>query len=229
MNLCRAGARLRQLATASFGRFAIAGLVTASVIAACTGTAGSSGGVVTLASSAPGNTAAPSASPADPRTAMLDYSQCMRDHGVDVPDPVFVEGDGGGGGATSGNTTTGQGTNPKEQPGFKAADDACRHFLANITRDLNGKPMSAEEQVAFLHFASCMRDHGIDMADPTFEGGGVSIQIGSDDASGDAGPKIDPKSPAFQAAQDACQHFLSDAGLKGPGGPAVSSSETAAP
>ena len=201
-------------------RFGILTVTFATLLAACSASAGSSTGVLTLASAAPGGSAAPSASAAtDPKTAMLDYAQCMRDHGIDMPDPVFVEN--GGGGATSGGTFkseagSGTGTNPTSNPAFKTANAACEHFLANIRNGIDAKPMSAAEQKAFLDFSACMRDHGIDMADPTFEGGGVSVQIGGPGGGGD-GPKIDPESPAFQAAQNACQHILSDAGVKGIG------------
>jgi hypothetical protein len=198
----------------------IASITLAAVLAACSTPASSAEGVVTLASTAPGASSAPSASPLTPEQAMLAYAQCMRDHGVDMPDPVFnTTGDGGG-------TVTQEGPriDPKSAPGFQAAEDACKHFMADVKRNVTGKPMTAQEQQAFLDFAACMRDHGVEMADPTFEGGGVSIQIGGPGPK-DGGVKIDPQSPAFAAAQTACQHFLQDAGLgkfgAGPGtGPA---------
>jgi hypothetical protein len=221
MRYGRAMARTGILNPIRFARFGILAISFTSLLAACSASAGPSTGVVTLASAAPDGSAAPSASAAtDPRTAMLDYAQCMRDRGIDMPDPVFVEN--GAGGTTSGGTFkseagSGPGTNPKSNAAFKAADTACQHFLANIKNGIDAKPMSAAEQKAFLDFSACMRDHGIDMADPTFEGGGVSVQIGGPGGGGN-GPKIDPQSPAFQAAQAACQHIFTDAGVKGIGG-----------
>jgi hypothetical protein len=129
----------------------------------------------------------------------------MRDHGIDMPDPQT-----GPGGGQTGTVEI----NPKNEAGFQAADTACRHFLAGITRDAGGKQMSAEEQQAFLDFAACMRDHGVAMADPQFESGGMSIRIGGDDGEG---AKVDPQSPAFKNAEDACQHILTDAGIDKPG------------
>lgn len=212
----RAPARTAILSPIRFARFGILALTFATLLAACSASAGPSTGVLTLASADPGASAAPSASAAtDPKTAMLDYAQCMRDHGIDMPDPVFVE-NGGGGSTFQSATGSGPGTDPKSNPAFKEANDACQHFLANIKNGIDSKPMSAKEQKAFLDFSACMRDHGIDMPDPTFEGGGVSVQIGND--GGNSGPKIGPESPAFQAAQDACQHILNDAGVKGIGG-----------
>jgi hypothetical protein len=208
--------------------FGIASLTLATVLAACSTPAGSADSVVTLASADPGASGAPSASPLSPEQAMLAYAQCMRDHGIDMPDPVFNSSGDGGGTVTQ----QGVGVDPQSAPGFQAAEDACKHFMDDVKRNVTGKPMSAEEQQAFLDFAACMREHGVDMADPTFEGGGVSIQIGGPGPK-DGGIKMDPQSPAFAAAQTACQHFLQDAGLgkfgAGPGtGPAPESSSAPA-
>jgi hypothetical protein len=210
-------------------RLVLAAVSLAGLLAACSGAAGASNGVVTLASATPGGSADPSPS-SDPETAMLNYAQCMRDHGVDMPDPVFSH-DGSGGGTV---TQEGPNGNPKDNPGFQAAQQACQHFLDDVRKEGGGKQLSADEQKAFLDFAACMRDHGVDMPDPDFSGGGVSIQVGGPSGGGgggDGGARIDPQSPAFQAAQTACQHFLGDAGMGkfgtggGPaGGPAASAS-----
>jgi hypothetical protein len=207
---------------------AIATVALAALLAACSSPAASANGVVTLASAAPGGSAAPSASAQTPEEAMLSYAQCMRDHGIDMRDPVFNQSGGGGGTVTQ----QGPNINPKAEAGFRAADVACKHFLDDVRREGTTKQLTAEEQQAFLDFAACMRDHGIDMADPTFEQGGVSIQIGVPGDKG-SGPKIDPQSPAFATAQTACKHFLSAAGLDkfggGPGtGPAPQNSAASA-
>lgn len=47
-----------------------------------------------------------------------------------------------------------------------------------------------------LAFARCMRDRGIDMADPE-PGGGVRMAIGERD--------LDTRDPDFQAAEKACR------------------------
>jgi hypothetical protein len=198
---------------------ALAGVGLAIVLAACSARGGtSSNGVVTLGSTAPGSSMAPSPS-ADPQEAMLNFAQCMRDHGVDMPDPVFSTDGKGGGTVTQAGPASG--ANPKDDPGFMAAQEACKHFLDDVRREGTAKQLTAAEQKAFLDFAACMRDHGIDMPDPDFSGGGVSIQIGSPDGNGsDSGPKIGPGSATFEAAQTACQHFLDAVGMgkfgKGP-------------
>jgi hypothetical protein len=62
-------------------------------------------------------------------------------------------------------------------------------------------PAQVEEQKQkLLEFAQCMRDHGVDFPDPTFDdsGGGLQVQMG--------GPGMDPDSPGFKAASDACSN-----------------------
>ena len=156
---------------------------------------------------------------ADMEKAGLEFAKCMREHGVDMPDPQTGGGPGGGGGfimvgpadevaaggtATAGTKVDGEGL-PEE---FKAADEACRHILDDLIQE-GGPPMDAEAQDRALKFAQCMREHGVDMPDPDFSGGGggFSIQIGGPDGG------IDPGSQTFQDAQKAC------GGMFGPGGP----------
>ena len=67
------------------------------------------------------------------------------------------------------------------------------------------RPEQAKKQA--LAFAKCMREHGIDMPDPEFEGGGTVRSI----APGDG---LDPNDPQMQAAMKECQK---GAGLRGPG------------
>jgi len=192
----------RALRTWSAPAALIACVLAALVIAACGATATPSNGVVTLVGSDPGSSAAPSASPMSPEDAMLAYARCMRSHGVNLPDPKITTGAGG----QSGTIAVG-GVDLKNQPGFEAAQKACEQFMDDMAADAPGRSMSPEEQEGFLNFAKCMREHGIDMPDPVFSGGGVSIQIGDPNAQ----PKIGPGSAQFQAAQEACNHFIADA------------------
>ena len=153
---------------------------------------------------------------ADREQAGLDFARCMREHGVDMPDPQSGEGgfikvgpiaasnDSSAGDSTTGGPMTSGKAMPEE---FAEADEACRHFLDDLIQD-GGTPMDAEAQDKALKFARCMREHGVDMADPDFSGGGgVRIEIG---AGG-----IDPQSETFQAAQEACGSLFGPDG--GPG------------
>ena len=81
---------------------------------------------------------------------------------VDVPSR------GGGGGALRVKGKAGQ------EGKMEEAQKACRQFAPSGGPG-DGKPMSTEDQEKFLKFAQCMRDNGIPMADPEFEGGGVRM------------------------------------------------------
>jgi hypothetical protein len=133
----------------------------------------------------------------------LKFSRCMREHGIkDFPDPR-VSGAGvkltfkaGGPGGPSPQT-------------MERAQTACRRFQAAGEQKLSPREKVArEEQVR--KFAACMRQHGVEVHAST-AGGGVQMKI---EKGGPAGPN--PESPAFQAAQRACQGLLPFKG--GPGG-----------
>jgi hypothetical protein len=199
--------------------FALA-LAVVAILAACSGAAATPG-VATLddpeASGSPG--ASPSAT-LNPQDAFLAYAQCMRENGIDMPDPQVSE---DGSGETRVTISGGEGPSnggAADKATFEKADTACRHFLASVTQDGNGFQMSAEDQDKMLQFARCMREHGVDMPDPDFSGGGAIIKGGP----GDDGPgAFDPDSDEFQAAQEACQSLLPGGGkggsLSADGGP----------
>ncbi|MFG2040759.1 hypothetical protein [Dactylosporangium sp. NPDC048998] len=58
-----------------------------------------------------------------------------------------------------------------------------------------------DDQEQFLRFAQCMRDHGIPMDDPDFEGGGVRIAI----------PDGTDRSKV-EAAQEQCKQYMPNGG-----------------
>ena len=187
-------------------------LLLALAIGACT--AGPTGsGVVSLQDPAasPDPSAAPSAS-IDPEEAMQAFAACMREHGIDIQ--VATAADGGtavGGEVRVSGPRPGDpaqpGTGPGNQEDFQAAEEACRDLLpAGGMGDPNAT-MDPELADQLLEFAQCMRDHGIDMPDPQFSGGGVTVQIG-----GEGGEGIDPQSDEFQAAQEACGDVLPGGG-----------------
>jgi hypothetical protein len=147
-----------------------------------------------------------SAEKQDIRDAMLDFAKCMREHGVDMPDPTFTE-DGSGGGAVG--VLTGKGSNAPDPDSatFKAAQAACQPILDAAKKDFT--PPSPEEQAKMrdqaLKFAQCMRDKGFDVPDPSFEPDGemtIRPPQGSDDSSSGNTPQA--PDPAFQEAAKAC-------------------------
>jgi hypothetical protein len=142
------------------------------------------------------------------RAAALDFAQCMRDEGIDMPDPQF--GDGGGMTMRLGGP---DGPNP-DTPGFEEADEKCREHLEKVEPPELSEGQQQEFQQAALDFARCMRGEGIDMPDPQFEGGG-RVRIGPGPGSG-AGP-LDRDDPAFQEAFETCRDELPEGRGGGPG------------
>jgi hypothetical protein len=173
-------------------------LVLAVVLVACSGTAAAPG-VASLDEPSDGASPSPSAS-VDPEQARLDFARCMREHGIDMPDP----GTGGRGGATR----IGGGDPEKLQE----AMEACREHFQGVMGE-RGPELSQEQLDAMLEFAQCMREHGIDMPDPG--NGGMRVELGKGG--------IDPESPEFREAQEACDDLLGELGPRverrvGPGG-----------
>jgi hypothetical protein len=190
----------------------VAGL--SSVLLVVAGCGGSSNPGVAHLASAKGPTSGPSesggessggsTSEASKPQAMVAFAQCMRTHGVpSFPEPheghVMFQGN------------PGKGLGPGS-PQFEAAQKVCRHLLPN-----GGVPSPqevAKMQERALKFSACMRSHGVpNFPTPSFEGGAVRLSL-------KAGTGVDPRSPQFQAAQQACHTYLPGGGDKNaPAGP----------
>lgn len=133
--------------------------------------------------------------------ASLEFSQCMRSHGVsNFPDP-------GADGTL--DLTPSSGINPRS-PAFQAAQQACKQYEPN-----KGAPpqMSESQRQAAFRFAQCMRRNGEpDFPDPTQTAppgvGRVLVLRGMVFA---IGTDIDPRSPGFRQAAARC-------GVTPPGG-----------
>jgi hypothetical protein len=117
----------------------------------------------------------------------LAFAQCMRSHGVtNYPDP-------GSNGVTGINGST---VNLNSAQG-QAAESACRHLLPD-----NGQLSQAQQQqnsAVALKFAQCMRSHGVTNYPDPGSNGATHISPSSG---------INPQSPAFQRAQQACQSIM---------------------
>jgi hypothetical protein len=190
------------------------------VLSACTGGAGSSNGVATLNSADPAASAAPSAS-LNPQDALLAYARCMREHGIDMPDPQFDD--------TNGKFQVQIGTGgskPTDKQKVDAAQQACQHFMEGVAFGPGGGQIDQETQDKLLAFSRCMREHGIDFPDPQFDDGG-RVMIGGNRNSA---PAFDPNSQKFKDAQEACRSLLPGGGKdfgvsvgKGGNGPSTNS------
>ncbi|MFD0736095.1 hypothetical protein [Planotetraspora mira] len=157
------------------------------------GQAGASPGVASVKGTETASQASASPAPSvDPAEQGRKFAQCMRDHGVDMPDP---ETDGKGGMRIRVNA--GKGGEAK----VEKAMEACRSLNPMGEK---GREISPEQQEQALAFTKCMRDHGVDMPDPDFSGGGVKIT--------GRGPGFSPDDPKFQEASEACRDKLGPMG-----------------
>jgi hypothetical protein len=141
--------------------------------------------------STPTNGSTPGSAPTDPEEAMLAYTECMREHGIDMPDPQFDE---------EGRASMGVQVEPGQEDEMEAAEEACGPLLDNAMQDIEVDPEEqAQRQQEMLEYTECMREHGIDMPDPVFDdNGGVTMQMD------EGATPIDPEDEEFQAAQEAC-------------------------
>lgn len=152
---------------------------------------------------------------AEREDAMLEFTECMREHGVDLPDPG--SGGGGAGEVIIGGPAGRDGDAPQaDRKAFEEANEACEDILEGAFGD---RPqLSPEEQAEMqdrmLAFTECMRDHGVDMPDPEFNGDGGGFSIAIAEEGGGGGP--DPSDPDVEDAQEACQDELGFEGDEGP-------------
>jgi hypothetical protein len=171
------------------------GLVLGLGAAACGGSPDGNG-VATLggdgASAQQGTGGGSGSASKDPQQAALEFAKCMREHGVDMPDP---EVDSKGRIRVTVRAGRGQ-ADPKK---LEAAQRACGHLMGGGGEG-PGK-LDPKAQDAMLAFARCMREHGIDMPDPTGNGLLFNSKRGQ-------GP--DPSSSKFKEAERACDHHLGD-------------------
>jgi hypothetical protein len=122
----------------------------------------------------------------------LEFAECMRAHGIEMADPKPGQ-----------NIDVGGADDPKT----KKALAACNGKLGGGQELTSGEDEELKEGA--LAFSQCMRNEGIDMGDPKFLGRGKFLL----DIAG-----VDTESPAFKAAQEACQSKMPELDIAGVGG-----------
>lgn len=126
---------------------------------------------------------------------IVDYTRCLRAHGVNEPDPVNETHNG-----KSGLSFVMPAANAANSPALAA----CNHFIANLVA---AKEAGASHELArwlpsLVRYASCMRSHDIGMLDPGPQG---QLNLGTvPGITNDFGRY----SPQFRSADAACRHFL---------------------
>ncbi|GLX00596.1 hypothetical protein [Microtetraspora sp. NBRC 16547] len=171
--------KIRLLAAAAPLALALAACGTAS--SGDDGIASASGGT-----SRPDSSASPSAT-LDPHEAPLKFAQCMREHGVDMPDPD-----------TDGRIRVAM---PKGMDKSKAdaAMKACQPIMEQAVGD-KAKMNDPEIRDRMVKFAQCMREHGVDMPDPS--DGPIKLQV------------PEGGEQKLKEAQEACKEFAPNMGGK---------------
>ncbi len=178
---------LLQLSTVQLGaRVGSAGLLSLLMLTGCgtssgsdaTGDVASLGGIVDGAETA-------AAAPEDTAQAALDYTQCMRDNGVDMADPTFdADGNIEGGLAVGGGAGGDIGVDPRSEE-FQAAISACSDLLDGL--DLGGGRGGDFDRSTIedglLAYTACLRDEGLSVDDITFGAPGAD---GTERAGGQA-------------------------------------------
>jgi hypothetical protein len=154
-------------------------------VAACSG-GGKANGVASLSGANKPTATTSAVGSHDDRQKALDWARCMRQHGIDLPDPKF-----------SGNLIEQRLPSRAEQGSakFKAAEQACKQYLPNGGQPT---PADAQEFQQALAFARCTRQHGINLPDPKITADGI-------DQSPPA--RMDLDDPRLQAAEHACHQY----------------------
>lgn len=146
----------------------------------------------------------------------LKFAKCMRDHGIDMPDPQ--QGKGGGivmkSGKLGGGPEKSNSIGP-DNPKFEAADKECGKYRKDGGGAAESPAEQAKQRDAFIGYSRCMRSKDINMPDPKFSDHGISMML----------PKgVRPESAKFKAADKACHPILAAVepeGMKPGGGPQV--------
>ena len=139
-------------------------------------------GVALLAAACGGSSPGPSRG--GQHKSAVAYAACMRAHGItNFPDP---------------NSQGGYSVSKPvmNTPQFSAAQKACRNLLPAGDQMTASSALSPQQLAQLVRFAECMRAHGItNFPDPTSKG----LSLGNG---------VDPRSPQFKAAGQACQSLL---------------------
>jgi hypothetical protein len=123
----------------------------------------------------------------------VTYADCMRSHGV----PNFPDASAGGGFDIPSTINT-------QSPAYLSARQACTKPPAPAA----GRGLSDRQQLELIAEAKCMRAHGVDVGDPTFNGAYMTL---------DELDQTTIASPAFKRAEPACHYPVPEnAGSRAP-------------
>jgi hypothetical protein len=161
------------------------------LLSGCAGDKDKGDGVAT-AGDATSSASAAADTGGDDAAKAAKFAQCMRDNGVDMPDPTVD-----GGKVTFGGPAEADGQ-PLDREKVNAAQQKCKQYLPN-----GGEPpqVSAEDLEKMRKFSQCMRENGYpDFPDPQPDGG---IRI-----DGDQTGSMNPDSEEWKAAHKKCEQYM---------------------
>ena len=133
---------------------------------------------------------------------LLEFTQCMRENGVELGDPI-VDADGFA-------TLDFESIGDVDQDDAEAAFRVCGDLLEGLAFGFEQLD-TAEFRDTLLEFAQCMRDQGVDFPDPDFTNLFQLPQEGEGEFTGPFGD-IDPDDPEFQAGLEECSFILAGFG-----------------
>jgi hypothetical protein len=171
------------------------------LVAAC-GSGGDGGGVASLEGTATTIAAPdPEVDAAEAEEALLAFTACLREQGIDIPDPQPD---------ASGNLRLGtpggilELADSLDREQIEQARDACAVHLEGISQQFDRSDMTAVED-ALLDYATCMRENGYELPDPDLSAFLADGGTGRPDGpAGVFGGALDADDPAFRAANDEC-------------------------
>ena len=166
--------------------------------AAACGSSGSSSAskVASLGGNSGAGAAAGPTTTVNVQDAMLSFAKCMRDHGVNMPDPTFDAngnptgggfGFGGRGNDNTGTTVAGAtaSTIDRNSTAFRDARKACGTLLQGVT--FGGRRGQFDRQAVqdgLNKFTACLRDNGVTVNDMALPQPGQGGQGGGGDQGG---------------------------------------------
>lgn len=147
-------------------------------------------------------TAPATTSPVDTQDALLKYAACMRENGIDMPDPTFDADGNPSGGGFGPNSGIDRSTDE-----FQAAQTLCGDLLQGVTLGGGGRNGVDREaiQSSLNDFTACLRDEGLEVDDITFgppggagggAGGATDGSVPAGGGGGFGGPPPDGSAPA---------------------------------
>jgi hypothetical protein len=145
----------------------------------------------------------------DPQERMRQFTQCMRENGIDMQD-AQVSDDGGFSvqiGPAPGAAPADAQAGAQDMEKMNKAMEACKQYAPSGGELGKPDPQMLEKM---REFAKCMRENGVENFPDPKEDGGIVIQGGGPDSN----DGLNPDDPTFKAAQEKCAANLPGGGPK---------------